>query len=119
MPSQIVLPQQNRQGTVVSPSFTVPQVTESVAIVELLVSPADMNDPATQVTARFLSSADNGVTWNMEGGGAWTGGVSTEKNGAARQWRQLLNDPGKFAGLLARVELDLPTTTRIGVRVTV
>jgi hypothetical protein len=119
MPTVTVLNTANRQGTVTSASLRVPAVAEEVAVVEMVVSNQDMNDPATVVTARLYASADEGATWTMFGGGMWVGGPSTEKNGAPREWKLNVTEPARFAGQLARVELDLPAVTRIGVRVSV
>lgn len=119
MTTVTVLNQQNRQGTFVSSSFRVPDIVAEQAIIELTVSEADMTDPTTQVAARLFVSADEGATWSLIAGGTWQGGPNTEKNGATRQWRLIVNDPGRHAGKLVRAELDIATTTRIGARVTV
>ena len=118
MPTIVLLTTAQRIGSV-SADFTMPATPNPEAIVHLDLSPADMNDPTTQLTARMPVSRDGGSSWEQRGGGSWIGGASAEKGGATREWRLIIGAAESLANLPARCELELAALTRLSVRVTV
>lgn len=108
-----LLPRESRQGTTITNVSTLPADLVTIRA-GLDLSAADMDDPNTQITATVFVSPDGGRTWTAVGGGSWTGGPDTQKNGATRAWSLGLND-SRWAGLPIRVELIVPARRAVGV----
>ena len=118
MPTITVLAQQQRQGVYTSGAVVVSSNPPERLTGSVLISLADMEDLATEISMNLFVSADAGATWESIGGCGWFGGPQTQKNGAPLTWSCTVGNLRAHAGKRARGEFTVQPQKTVGLSIT-
>lgn len=107
MPTQAIIPQIPRQGTITTASFDIPSgVTQLDFTPNIFID--DKLNPTSSLTLTISVSTDNEATWASLGGISWNGNPSGHDPTLG------LRGLDKFPGGKLRMEVTIPVQIRVG-----
>lgn len=111
------LPQQQRQGSFQTGSYTVPVDAVGDLRIKLDIGTSDYDEPGHTLYYRiYLFDAPAGV-WKLYLGGAWISGHVEDPELGTNPAPSVSTNMEQLRGRLVRGEIDLPTRMRVGATV--
>lgn len=112
---RIDVPEQQRQGVFVSPSWTIPpESTIGMLTIRATMPQADFDNPDTRLVLRIYALDPVLGTWRKVAGGEWAGGRPPLDPNDPPALAEFAFNYASYRGLEVRGELEVPVRMRVG-----